>query len=245
MPESSPWWEFEQFVLPVLQETPGVQIPGKADTLFTNRRMKDRGFDIEAVRDGHPLLVEIKSQPPETSARLNDAARQLRDAQRGTSAPLGRIYAPSCWLSSPGVVSQQKRQWLRHDQVEIWDGRELRHRARQFGIRVPDFVAALEGEESAEDREPARELTERLASIRPGRLDAAAYEKWCEDVLNSLFCPPLNLPIVQYRDDMGANRRDLIMPNYATRGFGTSCGTTTARTTSLPRRRTLLLLSTN
>jgi hypothetical protein len=39
------------------------------------------------------------------------------------------------------------------------------------------------------------------------------------DVLNFLFCPPLNPPIVQQRDDVGANRRDLIMPNYATRGF--------------------------
>jgi hypothetical protein len=30
------------------------------------------GFDIEAVRDGRPLLVEIKSQTPQTSARLRD-----------------------------------------------------------------------------------------------------------------------------------------------------------------------------
>ena len=63
------------------------------------------------------------------------------------------------------------------------------------------------------------ELAQRLIDINPGRSDAPAYEKWCEDVLNFLFCPPLNPPIVQQRDDIGANRRDLIMPNYATRGF--------------------------
>ena len=62
-------------------------------------------------------------------------------------------------------------------------------------------------------------LTQRLAQINPGRTDAPAYEKWCEDVLNFLFCPPLNPPIVQQRDNTGANRRDLILPNYASRGF--------------------------
>lgn len=219
MPEPSPWWEFEEFVQAVLQQTPGVQVPERADTLFPNRRVKDQGFDIEAERDGRPLLVEIKSQTPQTSARLNDVTRQLHDAATRYVSASGRNLRPELLAVFPGVVSQQKRESVRRDQVEIWDGRELRHRARQLGIRAPSFVAALEGEESAGDREPTRELTERLVSIRPGRLDAPAYEKWCEDVLNFLFCPPLNPPIVQHRDGMGANRRDLIMPNYATRGF--------------------------
>jgi len=31
--------------------------------------------------------------------------------------------------------------------------------------------------------------------------------------------PAAQCPHIQQRDDIGANRRDLIMPNYATRGF--------------------------
>jgi hypothetical protein len=108
---------------------------------------------IEAVRDGRPLLVEIKSQTPQTSARLNDVARQLRDASARYMGAAGRNLRPELLVVFPGVVSQQKRESFRQDQLEIWDGRELRRRARQFGIRVPDFVAALEGEESTEDRE--------------------------------------------------------------------------------------------
>jgi len=42
-----------------------------ADTLFSSGRTKDRGFDVEAMRDGRPLLVEIKYQTPQTSARPN------------------------------------------------------------------------------------------------------------------------------------------------------------------------------
>ncbi len=71
MPEPSPWWEFEQFVQEILQRTPGISIPDRAESLFSSPTRKDRGFDIEAMRDGRPLLVEIKSQTPQTSARLS------------------------------------------------------------------------------------------------------------------------------------------------------------------------------
>jgi hypothetical protein len=218
MPEPSRWWEFEQFVREVLQRTPGIWIPDKANSFFATRMRKDLGFDIEAVRDGRPLLVEIKSQTPQTNARLSDITHQLRAAakQIRTAGPAAR---PELLAVFPGVLSRSKRESSRQDEVEIWDGRDLQRRARQLGIRVPPFVAALEGEESVEDREPAEDLAQRLAVINPGRSDAPAYEKWCEDALNFLFCPPLNPPIVQRRDDIGANRRDLIMPNYATRGF--------------------------
>jgi hypothetical protein len=181
--------------------------------------MKDPGFDIEAVRDGRPLLVEIKAQTPQTSARLSDMIRQLREAAAQYTHATGLGVRPVLLAVFPGVLSPSKQELSRHDEVEIWDGHELQRRARQANIHVPAYVATPEGEESATDREPAQELTQRLKEITPGRSNALAYEKWCEDVLNFLFCPPLNPPIVQQRDDIGANRRDLIMPNYATRGF--------------------------
>ena len=45
-----------------------------------------------------------------------------------------------------------------------------------------------------------------------------AYEKYCEDLLNFLFVPPLNPAIPQSRDGRGVNRRDYILPNYALDG---------------------------
>jgi hypothetical protein len=144
---------------------------------------------------------------------------QLRAAAAKYVSAAGGNARPDLLAVFPGVLSRTKRETSRRGEVEIWDGRDLQRQARLLDIRVPAFVAAHEGEETAEDREPAEELAGRLADINPGRPDALAYEKWCEDVLNFLFCPPLNSPIVQQRDDIGANRRDLIMPNYATRGF--------------------------
>jgi hypothetical protein len=220
MPEPSRWWEFEQFVREILERTPGIRIIDRTGSAFTARAGKDLGFDIEAERDGRPLLVEIKSQTPQTSARLNDMTSQLKTAADKYVKAAGRGMRPDLLAAVPGVLARAKRAAVALPRdIEIWDGRDLQRRAREQGVRVPDFVAAFEGEENAEDREPAEELTWRLAQIRPGRNDAAAYEKWCEDTFTFLFCPPLNPPIVQQRDDVGANRRDLIMPNYATRGF--------------------------
>lgn len=219
MPEPSPWWEFEQFVQEILRRTPGILIPDRTESLLPARARKDLGFDIEAVRDGRPLLVEVKSQTPQTSSRLTDMTHQARAAAARYMKITGHGVRPELLAVFPGVVSRRKREASQQDEVEIWDGRDLQQRARRLSVRVPTFVATIEGEESVEYREPAEALAERLAHIQPGRTDALAFEKWCEDALNFLFCPPLKAPIVQPRDDAGANRRDLIMPNYATRGF--------------------------
>lgn len=182
-------------------------------------RKGDPGFDIEAVRNGRPLLIEIKSPTPQTSARLRNMTSQLRAAADRYVAVVDHRTRPQLLAVFPGVLSRSKRDLSVLGDVEIWDGRDLRRRARQLGIRVPVFVATPEDEERAEDREPTEELQRRLAEIIPGRAQAPAYEKWCEDALNFLFCPPLNPPIVQLRDNIGANIRDLIMPNYTTEGI--------------------------
>jgi hypothetical protein len=129
---------------------------------------KDLGFDIEAERDGHPLLVEIKSQTPQTSARLNDMTSQLRTAADRYVNAVGRGMRPDLLAVIPGVLARSKRATSLPGDVEIWDGRDLQRRAREHGVRVPSFVAAPDGEENAEDRELAEELPRRLAQITLG-----------------------------------------------------------------------------
>jgi hypothetical protein len=63
---------------------------------------------------------------------------------------------------------------------------------------------------------PGYDLVSRLAGIRPGTANWPAYEKYCEGLLSFLFVPPLNPPIPQSRDERHVNRRDYVLPNYAT-----------------------------
>src|SRR5260221_8867883 len=134
MPERSRWWEFEQFVREILRRTPGIRIADRADTLFSAPTRKDLGFDIEAVRDGRPLLVEIKAQTPQTNVRLSDLTSQLRAAADKYVRAAGPGARPELLAVFPGVLSRTKRESSRHDNVEIWDGRDLQRLARQLGI---------------------------------------------------------------------------------------------------------------
>ncbi|QWV98956.1 hypothetical protein KP003_06825 [Geomonas nitrogeniifigens] len=38
-------------------------------------------------------------------------------------------------------------------------------------------------------------------------------------ILEHLFCPPLEPPILELSDFNGVNRRDLVLPNYSDKGF--------------------------
>jgi hypothetical protein len=218
----SRWWEFEQFVREILAATPGIWLPESAGALFSTSARKDLGFDIEAMRRARPLLVEIVSQTPQTASRLVAVLDQLRaaaDAYVKAAGPAQRRQArPSLLAVFPGVISPQKLVFSSHLDVEIWDGRYLTRQARQLGIRVPSFIATPDNDEVG-DRVPAHDLELRLDAIAPGREHAVTYEKWCKDVLEFLFCPPLSPPILQSSNGSGASRRDLILPNYSTRGF--------------------------
>jgi hypothetical protein len=164
MPERSPWWEFEQFVLEIVRRTPGVEILDQPEALFSAGSGKDVGFDIEALRYGRSLLVEIKTQTPQISARLNDLTSQLWAAAARYRHRVGRSVHPELLFVFPGVISRRRRSSTEQGtvQIEIWDGRDLRRRARELGVPVPDFVATLEGEEDADVRRPAEELSSRL-----------------------------------------------------------------------------------
>lgn len=62
-------------------------------------------------------------------------------------------------------------------------------------------------------------LLDRLKSYAPGRKDCYLYQELVGDILEHVFSPPLNKPLPELSDKVKANRRDFIMPNYASEGF--------------------------
>jgi hypothetical protein len=62
-------------------------------------------------------------------------------------------------------------------------------------------------------------LLRNLDAIRPGKANWSAYQALCSDIFSFLLCPPLARPIIESSNLTGVNRRDLVLPNYATTGF--------------------------
>jgi hypothetical protein len=214
-PDTARGYEFEQFVREILERAPDIGL-----TAEPRAYGPDYGFDYAAVRDGRPVLIQVKLTTPQTSHRLE----QMNVALKSAAERYKELHPgpdPRLVLAFPGVLSESKRTLAARSRLEIWDGPYLRARAQQLDIQVPPYVALEPYETVGPPDTEARythALLHRLHDIEPGQAGWPAYEKYCEDLLNFLFVPPLNPAIWQSRDDRRANQRDYILPNYAQDG---------------------------
>jgi len=204
-------WQFVQFLRELLTSLPGVtdlklERDGPGDT--------DIGADIVARYEDRPLLVEAKAQTPQTSRRLQAMIEQLGQAWTAYQNRYGLHSQPRLVIAFPGVLLERRQTAVREAGVEIWDGATLQRMARSVGVYAPDFLAIPE-EDAPIQRDPADELLRRLGNIQLGKNGWQAFEQFVEDLLNLLFVPPLNAVISQSSNENGVNRRDFILPNYA------------------------------
>jgi hypothetical protein len=208
--KSAEAWGFEHFIRDLMLRRPDITVEPERGS------GTGLGADIVAMRGAQPVLVEVKVQTPQTRTRLRNVVTQLQAASAAYRHAHPGSPSPHLVIAFPGVLSPRKEI---PPEVEVWDGRYLQQQARELGVQPHPLLATAEGEERTEEREPADELISRLGSITPGHGDWSRYEKFCEDMLSFLFCPPLNQVICQSRNETGINRRDFILPNYATEGY--------------------------
>lgn len=71
----------------------------------------------------------------------------------------------------------------------------------------------------------SNELADSLRLIPHGKVGWRDYEKLMREILDFLFCPPLEEVASQNRTESGVNIRDFILPNNATAGFWNSVKT--------------------
>lgn len=99
--------------------------------------------------------------------------------------------------------------------LEVWDGLTLARMTPQdlvdtfFGgsIRVPEIRERKDTK--------AESFIESLGSLASGREDWSEYQRLSSDILEYLFCPPLEPPRYEFSDDDTRNRRDMIFENSA------------------------------
>src|SRR6266567_4633549 len=142
-PAAAPGYEFEQFVQEILERATDIE-PATEPSPYG----RDYGFDFVALRNGQPLLIQVKLTTPQTSHRLEQTNVQLQAAAERYKE-LNPGPEPKLVLAFPGVLSQSKMTLALRSRLEVWDGPYLRARARSLGISVPSYVA-LEGSEPVE-----------------------------------------------------------------------------------------------
>jgi hypothetical protein len=167
---------------------------------------------------GKTVVVECRSAQVLSEHRQQDLVSQLRMYETAVSAS-------SFVLALPARLTQTQKGEFANSGVEVWDLDEIARRfaAQLDGVTHPVLrplllsVAALSKPGAPASAET--NLVRQLAELAPGREGWVAYQKLVGRILERLFCPPLSPPILERLDESGANRRDIILPNYAERGL--------------------------
>lgn len=172
--------------------------------------------------DNRTAIVEVKAITPSTRTRLDSIARQLlsfRDAYRAsTGNPTAEV---ELILAIPGVLATEQADKLNDYGIsQILDGPTLR--AASPGLPWPDAVATSKMHGPADLLDTAKILLTRLKLTEPGKAQWTSYQKLVGEILGFLLVPPLEQPIGERSNESRINRRDFILPNYATEGLWNS-----------------------
>ena len=160
------------------------------------------------------VLIEAKAWSSVGRAQVRGAIEQIeRYRQAGTFDAAALVF--------PGRVGEDGKAALEAADIEVWD---LDHVAAAFareiaaqppsGFKLLYSLVAHSGGRSESDA-----LIGRMKACKPGKEDWATYQKVVADVFEYLFVPPLISHSWESSDALGANRRDIILSNYAADGF--------------------------
>jgi hypothetical protein len=205
--------EFEQLVASVL----------RSSNRFTDVQLTapaaDRGVDIVATETASNSAERRKWYFQVKKARLVavDIVRYVHAlAHKRTWAG---VDTQICLVISGGVT-RAAREALARTRVEIWDAAKLAE------IATPDTVDAfVRGHDTTEessheatvDRAAAFQLA--LDGLPAGKDNWSDYQRLIADILEFLFCPPLQPPRYEFSDSESRNRRDVIFENTSADGF--------------------------
>ena len=160
------------------------------------------------------LVIECKNVPAFSSEQLHRAIDQLK-RYADAAGPSNLV------LAFPGRVHATDKESLTAANIEVWD---LDYIATTFSNAIqatahPYFQSLFQAVIRKPSPRKEDVLIGNLKSCSRGTSQWSVYQKLVGDILEHLFCPPLETPISQSADAADVNRRDYILPNYAESGF--------------------------
>lgn len=170
--------------------------------------------DLIVRRGDRVQLIEVTTVSPQTKSRLFGVLEQLRHFGDYFQAATGT--KPQLVLFTPGVLSKDNIRLFNHHDIAVYDKVWLLDKARSAGL-FDEALALLESDKCPSVVEPP--FVRRLKTTAPGKSEWKQYQRLCLEIFNHLFSPPLNKGLSENENAVRVNRRDIIMPNYATEGF--------------------------
>lgn len=205
--------EFEKFVADLLKRS------GRFKGVRLESGPFDRGVDVEATEDD-PLLGRPRRwifQIKKTRVVGADVAHYMHAiaSQAQQEGPTQVV------LVAAGSITRSAQEFLARTGIQVWDSQKLAELASPellaewFGAK-PDAIAP-----DVAISQKTRAFQAALDATVPGNKDWAVYQRLVADILEFLFCPPLELPRYELSDADVRNRRDILFENPRGDGFWT------------------------
>lgn len=205
--------EFNHYLYQLLQSS-SIYADNLIEATISREPHLRADLTTKSVQNDKSILIECKNVAFLTGNRLRSAIAQI-DRYRKESK------YDSYALAFPGRISAEGQNLVRRSGIEVWDADYIAHTFRKeieksthpyfrnlFLSLVPLVSLPIENQ-----------LLEKLKSCPPGKQYWPDYQKLVGQVLEHLFCPPLESPISESIDKFSVNRRDWIFPNYSDSGF--------------------------
>lgn len=208
--------DFEKFVVDILRRTK--QFSDVRECVLVNDgKGYVREFDIVAAESTNSDLppqtwyFEVKKRPLISIDVIDSIAGKYHELQK--SGPVRFV------LITSGSFTRAALHRAQDVAIELWDASKLAK------LATPDVIERYFVEDTPSITPPEQNarksdlLLQALRSTAPGRESWSAYQRLSSEIVEYLFCPPLEPPRYNIPDSDSRNIRDLICENSMMEGF--------------------------
>lgn len=171
--------------------------------------------DIICEYQNNKLIIETKKVAPLIDKRVLEYINQIKRYQ-----PIGENT--QLIIAFPDELQPSYEDYFKKENILVWDISTL---ASIFADQLkvirgtPLYPIMFSAGTKREERSQSEIFIEELKSIKPGKAGWSRYQKLIANIMEYLFAPPLGKPLYELADKTKTNRRDIIIPNYAEKGF--------------------------
>lgn len=171
--------------------------------------------DIVCEYRNKKLIIEAKKVAPLIDNRVLDYISQVKRYQIiGDDSQLV--------ITFPEELQRKHEEHFKKENILVWDISTLASIfSNQLEVirETPLYPIIFNAGVRREVKSQSTLFIEELESVKPGKNDWSRYQKLIANSMEYLFAPPLGKPLYELSDTAKANRRDIILPNYAENGF--------------------------
>jgi len=205
--------EFERFVLDALIAT------DRFKEVQHNIALSGHQYDIIATESDtlstRPVNWYFEIKARKNRVGIQEVKQLAAVAQTTSSITPGSHFVLVC--NCP--LTMNAKDAASHFGIEVWDPVVLLRVVPDEVLRKYFGISSGEVQTDNDTQSKGKALVEALSQTEPGRPHWSQYQRLMSEVLEFLFCPPLERPLDEVPDADRRNRRDMILENGASDGF--------------------------